>query len=205
MSDSAREQISLNSPPPPPPPPPPEIPGSKISSYVLKLRTAPSDYFFQAPNPPKYVDLFDAPTGPYFFYGTLTDPSMIREILGLETEPELRPARLSGYKCKLWGQYPALLDAPDSVVEGAVYHVQTVEHGERLAAYETKNYKVGPCRIRYTDGKEPADNVGYTFKFKGDQTDLSDGIFDLRVWLERMGRLAAVKKLDAKNSILQDT
>ncbi|KAG0158238.1 hypothetical protein PDIDSM_5751 [Penicillium digitatum] len=53
MSDSAREQISLNSPPPPPPPPPPEIPGSKISSYVLKLRTAPSDYFFQAPNPPK--------------------------------------------------------------------------------------------------------------------------------------------------------
>lgn len=53
--------------------------------------------------------------------GTLTDPSMVREILGLETEPELRPARLSGYKCKLWGQYPALLDAPDSVVGGAVY------------------------------------------------------------------------------------
>ena len=92
--------MNLNS-PPPLPPPPLEIPSSKISSYVLKLRTAPSDYFFRAPNPPQYVDLFDAPTGPYFFYGTLTDPSMVREILGLETEPELRPARLSGYKCKL--------------------------------------------------------------------------------------------------------
>ncbi|KAJ6076651.1 hypothetical protein N7499_008632 [Penicillium canescens] len=190
MTDSAREQMNLNS---PRPPPPPEIPGSKISSYVLKLRTAPSDYFFQAPNPPQYVDLFDAPTGPYFFYGTLTDPSMVREILGLEIEPELRPARLSGYKCMLRGQYPALLDALDSVVEGAVYHVRTVEHGERLAAYETKYYQAGACRIRYTDGKEPADDVGYTFKFKGDQNDLRDGTFDLRVWLERMGRVAAVK------------
>lgn len=50
---------------------------------------------------------------------------------GLETEPELRPACLSGYEYKLWGQYPALSDAPGSVVEGAVYHVKTVEHGER--------------------------------------------------------------------------
>jgi hypothetical protein len=98
----------------------------------------------------------------------LTDPSMVREILGLENEPELRLARLSGYKCKLWGQYPALLDALDSVVEGVVYHVKMVEHGERLAAYETKNYQAGPYRIRYTDGKA-ADDVGYIFKFKGDQ------------------------------------
>jgi hypothetical protein len=73
MSDSAKEQMHLNS-PPPPPPPPPEIPGSKIPSYVLKLRTAPSDYFFPAPNPPQYVDLFDAPTGPYFFYGIVDRP-----------------------------------------------------------------------------------------------------------------------------------
>ncbi|KAJ5930266.1 hypothetical protein N7466_005759 [Penicillium verhagenii] len=129
----------------PPPPPPPEILSSKISSYVSKLRTVPPDHFFQAPNPPQYVDLFDAPTGPYFFYGTLADPSMLREILGLETEPELRPAQLSGYECKLWGQYPALLDCPDTVVDGAVYDVKTVEHGKKLAAYETQNYQAGLC------------------------------------------------------------
>ena len=76
------------------------------------------------------------------------------------SKPELRAARLSDYECKLWGQYPALLDAPGSMVEGAVYHVETVEHGERLAAYETKNYQTGPCRICYTGGKEPSDDVG---------------------------------------------
>jgi hypothetical protein len=65
---------------------------------------------------------------------------MVREILGLENKPELRPAHLSGYKCKLWGQYPTLLDTLDSVVEGAVYHVKMVKHRERLAAYKTKNY-----------------------------------------------------------------
>jgi hypothetical protein len=48
------------------------------------------------------VDPFEAPTGPYFFYGTLTDPSMIRGILGLEREPELRPANIADYACKLW-------------------------------------------------------------------------------------------------------
>ncbi|OQE22743.1 hypothetical protein PENFLA_c012G10228 [Penicillium flavigenum] len=154
MSHSGRDQMNLNT----TPPPPPEISGSKISSYVMKLRTAPSDYFFQAPNPPQYVDLFDAPTGPYF----------------------------------LW-----YLDRPVDV-----YYVKTVEHGERLAAYETKNYQARPCRIHYTDGKEPADEVGYTFKFEGSKKDLSDGIFDLRIWLKRMGRLAALEKLDAKKSTI---
>ncbi|KAJ5918069.1 hypothetical protein N7454_010444 [Penicillium verhagenii] len=164
----------------------------------FKLRTVPPDYYFQAPSPPQYVDSFDAPTGPYFFYGTLTDPSMLREILGLETEPELRPAYLSGYKCKLWGQYPAILDCSDSVVEGAVYHVKTVEHGRKLAAYETQSYQAGPCHIRYTDGKEPVDDAGYAFEFNGNRKDLSEGIFDLRVWLNRMGRVAAVENPDAK-------
>ena len=184
------------------PPPPPGIPGSKISSYVSKVEAAPPDYYFQAPNPPQYVDLFDAPTGLYFFYGTLTDPSMICEILGLETEPELRPALLVGYVCKLWGQYPALLDAPDSVVEGAVYHVKTVEHGERLAAYETCNYCADPSRIQYTDGKEPAEDVGYTFKFIGNHADLNEGTFDLRIWLKHMGKHAALERLDAKKSTI---
>lgn len=89
------------------------------------------------------VDLFAAPTGPYFCYGTLTDPSLLREILNLKNGPELRPAYLFGYECKLlWGQYPALLEVPGLVVEGAVYHVQTEEDGERLAGYETSNYRM---------------------------------------------------------------
>lgn len=139
------------------------------------------------------TDLFAAPTGPYFVYGTLTDRSLLREILGLKVEPELRSAYMVGYKCKLWGEYPALLDATGLKVEGLVYHVQMVEHGEKLAEYETSNYNADPCHIRYTDGQKPEDDYGHTFKFVGDEKDLSEGVFDLKAWLKKkkLGRHAA--------------
>lgn len=63
------------------------------------------------------------------------------------------------------------------------------------AEYETENYRVEPCLVRYTDCQKPARDLGYTFKFAG---DLSEGSFELRVWLKRMGRQAGVEKLDAK-------
>ncbi|KAA8652760.1 hypothetical protein EYZ11_013372 [Aspergillus tanneri] len=185
----------------PPPPPPAEDPRSKISPFVLKLRSAPPNYYYQAPKPSPIIDLLTAPTGPYFFYGTLTDPSMIAEILNLEKEPELRPAFILGYKCRMWGQYPALVDAPGSIVEGAVYLVRTAEDGEKLAAYETRNYCTESCLIRYSDNKGPSQDLGYTFKFAGNPNDLSEGTFDLRTWLKMMGRQTALDKLDAKKHI----
>ncbi|KAL1875522.1 hypothetical protein Plec18167_005458 [Paecilomyces lecythidis] len=183
---------------PPPPPPPPEDFHSKKSTFIKKLRTAPPDWYYKAPVSPPPIDPLAPPTGPYFFYGTLTDPYMIAEILGLEREPELRPAYIVGYECKLWGQYPALLDAADSIVEGAAYHVSTVEDGEKLAAYETRNYRPETCWINYMDGEEPSREIGSTFKFVGDRQELSEGRFDLKVWLRRMGRAAALEKLEAK-------
>ena len=181
--------------PPPPPPPLPEDLSSKVSPFVLKLRSAPPGYFFQAERLPPHRDSFAAPTGPYFFYGTLSDPAMLRDVLGLETEPQLRPASITGYECKLWGQYPALLDAPEKIVHGAVYH-ETEEHGERLASYETDNYRAEPCCINYIDGNEPVDDFGYVFKFVGRVRDLSDGTFDLGTWLRRVKRVE--DPLDAK-------
>ncbi|KAE8374949.1 hypothetical protein BDV26DRAFT_295468 [Aspergillus bertholletiae] len=177
MSDNQGDEGAA-SPAPPPPPPPPEDPSSKVSPFVLKLRSAPG-YFFQPERPLPLKDLFAAPTGPYFFYGTLSDPAMLRDILGLDTGPKLRPATIIGYKCRLWGQYPALLDAPEKIVHGAVYHVETEDHGERLASYETDNYRASPCLINYTDGNEPVDDFGHVFKFVGNVRDLSDGTFDL--------------------------
>jgi hypothetical protein len=76
-----------------------------------------------------------------------------------------------------------------------------VEEGERLATYETSNYRTEPCLMKYTDGKEPAEDLGYTFKFAGNPKDLSEGSFDLRVWLKMMGTHAAVDKLDAKKRL----
>ncbi|OJJ46143.1 hypothetical protein ASPZODRAFT_2065001 [Penicilliopsis zonata CBS 506.65] len=43
----------------------------------MKLRSAPPGYFFQPERPPPRTDPFAAPTGPYFFYGTLSDPCRI--------------------------------------------------------------------------------------------------------------------------------
>lgn len=125
---------------------------------------------------------------------------MLVEILGLETEPELRPAYIEGFASKLWGQYPALMMDGAAVhrVEGAVYDVRSVEDAEKLAVYETSNHTTVSCDIRYLDGKDPGKQVGHVFVFDGNPRDLSEGIFDLRVWLKRVGRLAALQKLDAR-------
>ncbi|KAJ5576600.1 hypothetical protein N7535_003526 [Penicillium sp. DV-2018c] len=114
---------------------------------------------------------------------------MLRDILGLETMPQLRPAAITGYECKLWGQYPALLAAPEKVVHGFVYHVETEEHGGRLASYETDNYRADPCHITYTDENEPVHDHGHVFVYAGDVRDLSDGTFDLGTWLRRVKRV----------------
>ncbi|RAH76619.1 hypothetical protein BO86DRAFT_286711, partial [Aspergillus japonicus CBS 114.51] len=173
---------------PPPPPPPPTNPQTKLSPHVLKLRTTSPKFINQALKAQPAA----APTGPYFFYGTLADPSLLAEILGLvDDTPHLRPAHLLGYACKLWGQYPALVEAgPGSVVHGFVYEVRTRADGERLALYETENYRAERCRFKFVegDGEGGKEEVGYTFRFVGDAEELSEGGFDLGVWLRRMGR-----------------
>lgn len=114
---------------------------------------------------------------------------MLAEILSLDNEPTLRPANVVGYACKLWGQYPALIDGEmDAIVSGAVYDVESVDDARKLAAYETKNYQTKPCRINYTDGKQPETAYGQLFMFAGNKGDLDAGTFDLSVWLNRVGR-----------------
>ncbi|OJJ44872.1 hypothetical protein ASPZODRAFT_134274 [Penicilliopsis zonata CBS 506.65] len=177
------------SPPPPPPAPAPKDLRSKISPFVLKLRNAPPELYHRSLNTPPLVDPFDPPVGPYFFYGTLMDPKLLADILDLAHEPKLRPAKVVGHSCKLWGQYPAMVDGPqEGTVEGAVYNVQTVKAGEKLAAYETNNYTFKACLIEYTDGQKPADDLGHAFLFAGNPHDLTEGTFDLKTWLRRMGR-----------------
>ncbi|KAF9893126.1 hypothetical protein FE257_012537 [Aspergillus nanangensis] len=158
------------SPPPPPPPPP----AASHHPSKVKLRTVSPTHYFPPSTPPPRTGSSVSPTGVYFFYGTLADPLMLREILGLESEPPRRPASLTGYKCMLWGQYPALLDGSGSTVEGVACYIQTEAQAAKLAAYETDHYHADPCRIDYTDEKEPAQAMGYTFRFVGNHNDLSD-------------------------------
>lgn len=179
--------------PAPTPPAPPLPPASKnndpMSKFALKIKNAPPGWFYRSPKPPRPVDYFEPRTGPYFLYGTLADLNMLRDILSLDHEPILRPANVVGYTCKLWGQYPAIIDGEmGATINGAVYIVKSVKDARRLADYETENYETKPCKINYTDGKEPQIQHGQLFMFAGNTGDLEDGNFDLSVWLKRVGR-----------------
>src|SRR5438034_340656 len=78
----------------------------------------------------------------YFFYGSLMDPSTLAQVLGLQHRPELIPAKIVGYRYKLWGRYPALQDGPpDAEVRGMAYEVQSPADKKRLEWYETCHYK----------------------------------------------------------------
>lgn len=94
---------------------------------------------------------------------------------------------------------------PGKGCSGRCHHVETEEHGERLASYETDNYRADPCRINYIDGNEPVDDFGHVFKFVGNVRDLSDGTFDLGTWLRRVKRVpedpSDVKQLKARKDM----
>ncbi|KAK2762699.1 hypothetical protein FQN54_000873 [Arachnomyces sp. PD_36] len=122
----------------------------------------------------------------YFFYGTLMDHSTLATVLNLQDRPQLFPAKITGYRCMLWGPYPALLDGPqNSPIYGQAYEVQSQQDSERLAAYETDNYKTTSCLIELEDGRQV---IGRTFKWNADTSLLREGSFDLKDWqMERVG------------------
>ncbi|KAE8154967.1 hypothetical protein BDV25DRAFT_135306 [Aspergillus avenaceus] len=154
----------------------------------LNLNPPPPDSAYICPSPTLPKDLWTPPAEPYFLYDTLTDPTVLRELLVLKEEPQLRPAYILGYEIKLWGQCPALLDKRGSIVKGFVYDVRTEEDAAKLAAYETKSYREVPCWIRYMDGEKPVEDLGRTFLFAGDFGELREGVFDLGVFLGGRGR-----------------
>ena len=136
---------------------------------------------WEPPSDPKDFPAWNAfRKEPCFFYGTLMDPSVLAKVLKLRDPPTLVPANIVGYKCKRWGQYPALGDDLNgSVVEGKAYLVQTLTQRKRLEAYETDHYKIAPCLIKMQDGEEV---VGNTFVWAGDEAELKEGDFDLKDW-----------------------
>lgn len=117
---------------------------------------------------------------PFFFYGSLTDPPLLQEILQLPTLPVLTPSIIKGYKIMLWGQYPALVASTETdVVHGMSYIVQTATHQKLLKEYETDVYELTAVDI-WTDG-----NVfpGKTFCWRDvGLKELEDGEWDLEEW-----------------------
>ncbi|KAK2762208.1 hypothetical protein FQN54_001217 [Arachnomyces sp. PD_36] len=116
----------------------------------------------------------------YFFYGTLMDPSTLATVLGLGNRPQVFRAKVIGYHCMMWGQYPALLDdPPGAAVYGVAYEVQSQGDSKRLEEYETDNYATSSCLIEFEDGRKV---IGRTFKWNADKSLLREGSFDLKDW-----------------------
>jgi hypothetical protein len=85
----------------------------------------------------------------YFFYGTLTDSTVLTRHLLLNEEPVLYHATVTGGLLENWGgKYRALVDGPENAtVQGLAYQVMTREHEDALRTYETDKYEVVRCGI----------------------------------------------------------
>jgi hypothetical protein len=106
----------------------------------------------------------DAPNAAwYFFYGTLKDPELLRELLELTQTPRLTPARIHGYNVKYFGVYPATVRAdvadlaqpgmfaPSVFLDGAAWFVPTAEAAWSLRQHEDKHYKDTAVEIEFKD------------------------------------------------------
>lgn len=106
----------------------------------------------------------------YFFYGTLADPQILTQHLGLDEKPSFQPAHVCGGQIRSWaGKYRALVDAPmESRAFGSAFLVSSREQEDALRFYETDKYAVVRCRI-ITENDTVA---GLTFRFTGTERDL---------------------------------
>lgn len=117
----------------------------------------------------------------YFFYGSLMDPSQLQRVLGTRYRPRnLVPAEIVGYHIKMWGPYPALIvGPPENAVKGVAYEVKSGVDKNKLATYESNNYREHKCCIRLKGGTQMS---GTTFEWAEGMDDLKAGSFDLKDW-----------------------
>ncbi|KAF5979590.1 hypothetical protein FBULB1_5665 [Fusarium bulbicola] len=104
----------------------------------------------------------------YFFYGTLTDPSVLLKLFGPDFQARCSVANIRSGVLKTWGSYNALVDDPrgTNLVFGKALLVESREQEERLRAYETSAYEVVRCSIEMGSDM-PVD--GLTFRFVTDK------------------------------------
>ncbi|KAH7036025.1 uncharacterized protein B0I36DRAFT_319551 [Microdochium trichocladiopsis] len=140
-----------------------------------------------------YVDLGpEEPWKPvwYFFYGTLTQPEVLKDVLDLPPgeEPLYQPAVVVGYALAERTPYRALIDGDSGqLVTGLAYLVQKEEHEKMLAEYETDAYEVHECFIQLPDCKETPKVSGKTFLFAGDMSELKQDLLDGVTWERKSG------------------
>ncbi|KXH61467.1 hypothetical protein CSAL01_03878 [Colletotrichum salicis] len=106
----------------------------------------------------------------YFFYGTLSDPSVLKNLIGIG-EPVYSAAKVRGGRLGTWGgKYKALVDAPayeTGCIEGHAFLITNKDQEDALQCYETDSYEVVRCMIEL-EGQKDEKIRGLTFRFIGD-------------------------------------
>lgn len=112
----------------------------------------------------------------YFFYGTLAEPDRLNRLfMGLQSdtvayqEPDLLPATVLHGTIRKWGQYKALVDSPNSTVDGSAFLVESAEQEDALRRYEGDNYESVACTMFVGENTIQ----GYTFRYAGYEDALS--------------------------------
>lgn len=95
---------------------------------------------------------------PYFFFGTLMDPDVLRLVLGRDPGPYAAAASLSGFaRVRVADEaYPALVAAPDSEVRGRLLREYSVEDDRRIRFFEDFDFAIEECEVVTADGVESA-------------------------------------------------
>ncbi|KAJ0120689.1 hypothetical protein J7T55_015421 [Diaporthe amygdali] len=129
----------------------------------------------------------------FFFYGTLMDPDIVQEVMGLPEPPVLKPALLRNRgHLRMWGPYPAFLadQEPRVDVKGMACEIEGTERKDRLATYEGDNYDETKCFINLvTEDGETDFIVARVFVWIGHEDELSDGSFNLETYKQVKAKL----------------
>lgn len=111
----------------------------------------------------------------YFFYGTLCDAKVIKRVLGLDNDhvPKYSRASIRGFRMASIGQYNALIEAGEtkegSKIDGKAYLVESEDHADKLATFETSMYVSIDVVIDLAEGRSSA---GLSSKHKTHKTVL---------------------------------
>jgi gamma-glutamylcyclotransferase (GGCT)/AIG2-like uncharacterized protein YtfP len=115
-----------------------------------------------------------------FFYGSLIDSEVIKAILNLPGLPATKLATISGFQIKMWGIYPAMVPSTSGSVTGVIWKVDSEEHFERLAAYETSVYDWIECDVTLEGGTMLPGCRTFCWAGRPDSNELQEGHFDLQ-------------------------
>lgn len=113
----------------------------------------------------------------FFFYGTLTDPELLTQVLNRSEKPELAHAVIRDHGMSYWGDYPAAVQRnADHPIDGVICKIESDEELELLEAYETDMYRVDTCTAWLDDGTEIC---GSLFVWDGDESLLRESRKDI--------------------------